>query len=130
MNCCICGKDINGYGNNPMPIGGASCCDECNSKVVIPYRTLLSSMKDGGVAMLIKQDHIELIRQTKPFTLKQLQVAVEGHIELGPRVFDNYLTVVNEEGLIYGLQYNDLSYKLFGGEYVGNVLICPLKLFE
>jgi len=53
MKCCICGKEINGYGNNP---DGAmwkdeqgnliapkfniedECCDECNSNYVIPGR--------------------------------------------------------------------------------------------
>lgn len=35
--CCVCGKDIKGYGNNPWPLDkreGARCCDECNSKVI------------------------------------------------------------------------------------------------
>lgn len=53
MRCCICGKEIKGYGNNPE---GACimhddktveflefetedrCCDECNSDFVIPGR--------------------------------------------------------------------------------------------
>jgi hypothetical protein len=53
MRCCICGIEINGYGNNPdgavwktpageieMPEFGADdrCCDECNSRFVIPGR--------------------------------------------------------------------------------------------
>lgn len=35
--CCICGKIIKGYGNNPYPLDkteGAVCCDECNMKVI------------------------------------------------------------------------------------------------
>ncbi len=38
MKCCICGKEISGYGNNPWPLDksdGARCCDECNAKVII-----------------------------------------------------------------------------------------------
>lgn len=130
MKCSICGKEIDGNGNNPVLIEGTYCCDECNSRVVIPYRTFLSAMKNGGVAMLIKHDHIELVKQSQPFTLKQLQVAVEGHIELAPNIFDDYLTVVNEEGILKGLPFNTIAYKLLKVEYVGNVLICPLKLFE
>lgn len=130
MKCCICGKEIKGYGNNRMPIEGASCCDQCNTRVVIPYRTFLSLVEKGGVAMLIKQDHIELIKQSQPFTLKQAQVAVEGYIELAPRMFDDYLTIVNEEGLLKGLPFNNLAHLLFGVEYVGNVLICPEAIFE
>lgn len=53
MKCCICGVEINGYGNNPdgavwkTPTGEIElpefnaddrCCDECNSKFVIPGR--------------------------------------------------------------------------------------------
>lgn len=38
MKCCICGKEINGYGNNPWPIDehkDARCCDECNISVIL-----------------------------------------------------------------------------------------------
>ena len=37
--CCICGKEIIGFGNNPWPIKDSGCCcDECNSTVVIQAR--------------------------------------------------------------------------------------------
>ncbi|MBO7079737.1 MAG: hypothetical protein J6W64_08025 [Bacilli bacterium] len=52
--CCICGKEIVGYGNNPdgaawkSPYSGniiqptfsenERCCDECNNTYVIPGR--------------------------------------------------------------------------------------------
>ena len=42
--CCICGKEFEGYGNNPWPIGWDiyseedRCCDECNFTEVIPAR--------------------------------------------------------------------------------------------
>lgn len=42
--CCICGKEFEGWGNNPWPIGWDvyseedRCCDECNIKRVIPAR--------------------------------------------------------------------------------------------
>ena len=41
MKCCICGKEIEGYGNNPWPVNqeeDARCCDDCNWSVVIPAR--------------------------------------------------------------------------------------------
>ena len=41
MKCCICGKEIEGFGNNPWPINNdveAKCCDDCNWGVVIPAR--------------------------------------------------------------------------------------------
>ena len=33
--CCICGKEIKGYGNNASPLFDGVCCDECNKKVVL-----------------------------------------------------------------------------------------------
>lgn len=40
--CCICGREIDGYGNNPEPYksaeNGERCCDPCNVKFVIPAR--------------------------------------------------------------------------------------------
>ena len=41
MKCCICGHEITGYGNNPMPVvttPGAVCCDTCNAMNVVPTR--------------------------------------------------------------------------------------------
>lgn len=37
--CCICGREIEGMGNNPYPIWKkGTCCDQCNSTVVLPER--------------------------------------------------------------------------------------------
>ena len=37
--CVLCGKEIEGYGNNPAPLADeGKCCDSCNSKRVIPAR--------------------------------------------------------------------------------------------
>lgn len=42
--CVLCGKHIDGYGNNPAPLADeGKCCDSCNSKRVIPAR--LKAMK-------------------------------------------------------------------------------------
>lgn len=53
MKCCICGKEIKGFGNNaegavwkthdgkiemPEFKEGDRCCDECNGAFVIPGR--------------------------------------------------------------------------------------------
>ena len=43
--CCICGKEFEGYGNNPGPYKyEGECCDDCNMQYVIPMR--LSLMQD------------------------------------------------------------------------------------
>lgn len=37
--CCICGKKIEGWGNNPWPIkDSGECCSECNYTKVLPER--------------------------------------------------------------------------------------------
>lgn len=62
--CCICGKEIVGYGNNPdgaawrSPYTGniirptysvkERCCDECNNKYVIPGRIYSLYHKEEG----------------------------------------------------------------------------------
>lgn len=38
LNCCICGEEIEGYGNNAEPYKKGRCCDACNIKFVIPAR--------------------------------------------------------------------------------------------
>lgn len=131
MRCSICGKDIKGYGNSTPPLVGGDYCDECNSKVIVPYRVFLLSLAKKNIAILITQNEVKLIKpKDRYFTLKELQEAVEGNIEIAPRVLDDYVIVVNEEGLLKGLPYNELAYKLFRVELVGNVLICPLAIFE
>ena len=40
--CCICGKEIKGFGNNPYPLPlkrKGKCCDKCNNDFVIPIRS-------------------------------------------------------------------------------------------
>ena len=50
FKCCLCGKEVDGWGNNPYPItedGG--CCDECNRDKVIPARIKLAYSKKRGI---------------------------------------------------------------------------------
>lgn len=51
--CCICGKEFEGWGNNPYPVvkdENARCCDDCNAMYVIPARigALSNSNKGEG----------------------------------------------------------------------------------
>lgn len=37
--CCICGKDFEGFGNNPQPVKSEGvCCNTCNMSIVITAR--------------------------------------------------------------------------------------------
>lgn len=41
FQCCICGKEFKGYGNNPAPVSDNPedrCCDLCNLTKVLPAR--------------------------------------------------------------------------------------------
>ena len=42
FKCCLCGKEVEGYGNDPSPIQTKNeddeCCDECNLAKVVPAR--------------------------------------------------------------------------------------------
>lgn len=54
FTCCICGKEFEGFGNNPEPVDtapDARCCNKCNSKFVIPARVkeALRNSDDGTI---------------------------------------------------------------------------------
>lgn len=131
MKCCVCGKEIVGYGNSASPLNGSKCCDECNLKVVVPLRIFLRGLEAQEYALLVKEKEVQLVKpDDKYFTLKELQTAVNGYIEVVPSIFRNYLEVLNEEGKLKGLYFNVITYLLLDRQYVGNVLICPTKIFE
>ena len=50
FKCCLCGKEVEGYGNDPSPIETQNendeCCDECNLAIVIPTRIELVTIKN------------------------------------------------------------------------------------
>lgn len=48
FKCCICGRIVNGYGNNAVPVKEGICCDQCNTDVVIPARIVLLSKSQGN----------------------------------------------------------------------------------
>lgn len=59
IRCCLCGKVIEGEGNNPQPLAPAivRCCDDCNSNKVIPAR--IDRMIRGG-------DAVEMPKPSQP----------------------------------------------------------------
>ncbi|MBR3697560.1 MAG: hypothetical protein IKM97_04810 [Clostridia bacterium] len=36
--CSIYGKEFEGWGNNARPVNEGTCCDNCNTNIVIPRR--------------------------------------------------------------------------------------------
>ena len=49
FKCCLCGIEVEGYGNDPRPLPmkdeDDECCDECNLAKVIPARINLVILK-------------------------------------------------------------------------------------
>lgn len=131
MKCSICGKPLEGYGHSPSPLNASKCCDECNNKIVLPIRLFLRTLEAKTHALLIKENEVKIVKPDyEYFTLKELQTAVDGYIELAPSLFRDYIDVVNEEGLLKKLYFNKIAYLLMDKEYVGNVLIVPKAIFE
>ena len=55
--CSICGKEYQGFGNNAQPVDDGRCCNECNSKVVIPFRMYsgrLQEIKKNGESEVLE----------------------------------------------------------------------------
>lgn len=49
FTCCICGKEVIEYGNNPYPIKEEGrCCSKCNFEKVLPMRISLLIFKEMG----------------------------------------------------------------------------------
>ena len=45
FRCCICGREVAGYGNDPSPVKEEGrCCDHCNWTVVLKERNRLSNL--------------------------------------------------------------------------------------
>ena len=43
--CVICGREFEGWGNNPDPVEDhGECCDECNMMYVIPARLAMMGL--------------------------------------------------------------------------------------
>lgn len=83
MKCCICGKTIRGFGNNPDPIKNASgelfnenarCCNDCNDKYVVPYRLAQIFGSDEEVQAI--QDKVNNLRK-KTSTKRKLIAVIE-----------------------------------------------------
>lgn len=45
--CCICGREFEGWGNDPAPLKNKGvCCDDCNSKVILARLSAMRNMEN------------------------------------------------------------------------------------
>lgn len=83
---------------------------------------LLFNAADGTVSVVKPSN--------EQFTLAELQSLVNGYIEVHPDRINDKLIVVNEEGILLNLNIN-YTFKYFTGiTAYGNVLLCPVSIFE
>ena len=129
--CSICKKSFSEYGNNPASFHGEVCCDDCNTKFVLPLR-IYQSIHEPQYALLFKEDGtLETLKpKDKYFTLQELQTAVGGYIELYRCRYKDNLIVCDEEGLIKRRTVNTLFAGLTSIKLVGDVLLFPTGIFE
>lgn len=128
MKCSVCGNEIVGFGNNPAPLKGSLICDDCNFKLTIPLRIFFANESDETALVLNTDNTISFINSTnKKITLKQLQRAVGGLIEIYPSRNIRYKLICNEEGLIRDLKPNRLAKKLLNVDVRGNLVLLPNK---
>ena len=81
------------------------------------------------MAVIIKTDGtFKIVKpEKKELTLKQLQEAVEGYIELVPILDSKYagnIMFCNEDGIRLKKEFNPYASKIAGQNVVGNVIIC------
>lgn len=72
QKCDICGKVFEGYGNNPAPLEGKVCCDNCNKTYVIPAR--LKQLKMSGKlddSNVVDEDNSNGVDTPKDFNLRE-----------------------------------------------------------
>lgn len=66
FECCICGKECEGFGNDPWPVvsdDDARCCDTCNSESVIPariMRMIAAKMAKDSEPLYSKQEILDV----------------------------------------------------------------------
>lgn len=87
-------------------------------------------MKDFALLLKPEGPFKKIKPKGKYFTLKELQDAVGGNIEIYPYPYADEFILVNEEGALLDLEYNINALDTLGIEVFGNVLIVPRAIFE
>jgi hypothetical protein len=131
MKCSICAKEFSGDEHNALPITTGTCCDACNQNIVIPTRIYQLGLNTKEALMITPDYKVNIIKpKASKFSLAELQNLVQGYIEIYPTNNKKYHVLVNEEGLLMRLPFNELSSKIYGIHAVGNVLLVPKRLFS
>jgi hypothetical protein len=93
---------------------------------------MIDLKKTKTSAMLIKADTtVEAItpKESECFSLKELQDYVGGYIEI-LNLENDYIMVIDEEGLLKKKKLNKHATKLFGAPIVGDVVVCKSQMVD
>ena len=129
--CAICKKSFKESNDSIHPLIGEALCSDCIAKFVIPT-CIQQITKESKNAILFREDGKAEIISPKGeyFTLEELQHLVGGYIEIYPARYLDHLIVCDEEGLIKKRKLNVPFKALTTIGLVGNVLLCPERIFE
>ena len=129
--CDLCGNKFEGPGHNPAPFNRDICCDECNNNLVLRLRLYLTGTEPNTLLVIEPNGtliYVDLEGDTA--SLKELQRLVGGYIEVYPKEDENFVFIVDEEGLIKHKPYNVLVKELFDIDVVGPLVLCHRSKFE
>lgn len=79
--CDICGKEFEGYGNNPAPLEGRICCDACNKTYVIPARLKKIDVKSKLGDASMETPQITELRKKIGYLISDEIRAIDGYDE-------------------------------------------------
>lgn len=113
--CCLCGAELKGHGNNPVPLAAeGKCCDKCNAEKVLPARAAELGARRAKAAEYYKAN-ADKLREASRKSHARRREAVRAASEAVAAVFDALQGVVSERGA----EFFDAFYKK-GGEAMMN----------
>ena len=129
-HCDLCGSKITGKGYDSAPFKRGECCDKCNENLE-ELRTYLQganpktllAIEPNGVMIYVDIDKEEV-------SLQELQQLVGGYIEVYPKDDDNFVFIVDEEGLLKKRTFNSAAKELFDIDIVGTLVLCHKSVFK
>ena len=128
--CSICNEEYDGYGNHTWPLKRKECCSKCNMNVVVPLRVYLSGVIKNQILCINTNGECVYKVEDKEVSLDTLQELVDGYIEVYPKKDKHFYYIVNEEGILKGMEYNMLANELLGIDVLGPVVLVPKHLFK
>ena len=111
VTCCLCGRTIEGYGNNPFPLSENEddrCCDNCNWTKVIPARIAMD--EDANTLHDFQEESRDTIRDTINDEICNVLYG-DFYEELYEKIYEDLYEKIYEE--LYEKIYEELAKDLY-----------------